>query len=1113
MEETIVVECSRQSSIESTTGNNSNPAEWTCDCGSGIVLDIGDKIQVHSGYISEKGAQAGQIEIKDRSRSDVIQVEISKDIQYVNPISPTLPSATNQVLDWSEIYKYAGELGGNEEIPIEINDSEINIVYSPYKTANGEFYATLPRCFIGTNHADTHVINKNPYNIFDASLGTYSTSRWAAGAMGNIIFNLDGENPDYDNNFKEAWQFCPADYKLTMLNNQTYLPNTPLPIASSERKGMILNDNSRYTLFRAKSVYRNASAALANGGNIRANLGGDDTHTTEGPGTSGYQDAYDLRDPAILYEWEQVKELVKIKSKSGFNSPKDVSVDLTEQLNLRGDAKKFSVVHKTLANPPKYIEKELYKTYESPCYKAYNCATSNWDYDRWKSFKDVQDTTTSQLNNAHNYMSMYQHIGIKRPDLHIQGRKTNTAVGFLKPAVEHAGGQTPHNAQVLNLGLEWTPDNIKLLNDLFNVQANYDELFTGVEQEGPHNNGGYFDITPGKHRFLHFNKQDELTNSTDFEAGRYSHCPHNSLGYDLYPTNASLPPESEGFYHYDNTMATYPIFFDYNASTANLTENDVSYCEDSGGGVSDINQLAYGWARKVRIEASLAPSGKEKFYIGVQFTHTGNGVPEFLYNGMTHIAEASVLGNTGRRFGWDWHFSAYGNPCMVLYSGLVNTFTADNLKHCNDETVQYKVSQSIDDVSDSRNVAGGYHQILLGADNPGIGYDENEDRFYFTNLHMSEKLGNPSDGGKPASSGTATDGVNANPNADTSVYKVNKRLLGTNYCPNSAPYNASLLVPANAALQYPAQLIFSNNLEPGVPYDAQGGMFIEQIAVPENIWDSNLIGVLGFQYSQFTNTDTSRQVSIKDRLNATNMKFLTTQAPINVADLLTWNKNGYGNTIFTITATPNYTRSQDKHTQHTDVASIYPPITVEFNTGADSTRITALDLPTKTARPYYAIRSDIIPQNQFFGGNQDLTKKTAGAVNSPIVAIINKTNGYGDFYSAEFNMLEFTNTQKRVITTIKTSVCDPDGSYAQVDLSSSVIYKIIKTKDIDLTPLKTLLESKNKKQVEQGQTIASMLKDPKNLNPNFIYALQNLISQQPAQPINPEEFFAEEVSF
>ena len=40
MEQTIVVECSRQSSIESTTGNNSNPAEWTCDTGSGIVLDI-----------------------------------------------------------------------------------------------------------------------------------------------------------------------------------------------------------------------------------------------------------------------------------------------------------------------------------------------------------------------------------------------------------------------------------------------------------------------------------------------------------------------------------------------------------------------------------------------------------------------------------------------------------------------------------------------------------------------------------------------------------------------------------------------------------------------------------------------------------------------------------------------------------------------------------------------------------------------------------------------------------------------------------------------------------------------------------------------------------------
>ena len=85
MEQTIVVECSRQSSLEATTFNNENLAEWTNDCGAGIVLDIGDKIQVHSGFVSEKGAQAGEIEIKERNRKNSVSVNVSKDIEYKQP--------------------------------------------------------------------------------------------------------------------------------------------------------------------------------------------------------------------------------------------------------------------------------------------------------------------------------------------------------------------------------------------------------------------------------------------------------------------------------------------------------------------------------------------------------------------------------------------------------------------------------------------------------------------------------------------------------------------------------------------------------------------------------------------------------------------------------------------------------------------------------------------------------------------------------------------------------------------------------------------------------------------------------------------------------------------
>jgi hypothetical protein len=1152
MEQTIIVECSRQSSLEATTFNNQNLAEWTNDCGAGIVLDIGDKIQVHSGFVSETGAQAGEIEIKERDRINSVQINVSKDIEYRNQfptfLSASNASADNAVENSREIYTHGAEYAGNELRPIKINDGETNIVYSPYKTANGEFYATLPRRHIGLNNflavsgQSTNVpenirVKKtdNPYDGFDANQGETDSVNQGACAFGNVRYgNLSGSNPDYNFGFTDAWQFCPADYKLVN-ENKTYVNPDLVSSPNGDftyRKGMILNDNSRYTIFRAKRIFRTAEAAFTNDLDKRSLLGGSATNQPEGTERDSpeYFDAVDLRDPATLYDWEQVRNLITIKSKPGFNKPTDVATELTQQLNLRGEAVEKKIIHKvesfTLPVTQKFADKTLYKYYESPCYKAYNCATNIWNDKNWYSFTDIAGSTDATLDAAHTYMSMYQHIGIKRPELHIQGRATNGSRGFLKPARAGDGGNTPQNAQCLNLGLRWDEPTLTKLNELFKVQAKYPELFTGITQHGPHSETTKINwkITPGNHRFLHFNKQDDETDD-DAPAGSYRHNPRNFLGYDLYGYNAQElndtsvvdnPVPTQLGYHYDETMATYPVFFDFNPNTENLGMDDVGYCEDAGGGVSDFNDLAYGWARKMRISSSLHPSNLDTFYIGIQFTKTGNGVPEFLYNQRSHIALSTIDGNDGRRFGWDYHFSAYGNPCMVLYSGLVNNASANLKRFCYDEKEYYRVVSTLNDrnndgvliTSTDRDTAAMYHTLQLGADNPAIGYDTNEERFFLSNLHISERLGNPSDAGKVDSSSSSSDGVNANANADASVYKINKRMLGTNYCPNVSPYSSSLQINGSATQGYPPQTGFSNNLEPFTPYGEQGGMFIEEVAVPEEIWKNNLLGVLGFSYEQFNNTDTTRQVSIKDRFNATNLKSLTTQAPINVEDLPDWNKNGFGNSIFGLIPGLSYERSLAKKDIGDLHINIIPPATIILPDNANSTRITAVDLPTKTARPYYAIRSNIIPQNQFIGGNGDYTISTAGAVNRPVVAVVNKINGYGDFYSSESQQLTFTNTEKRVITSIKTSIHDPDGSYSKVNQSSSVIYKIMKTLQIDLTPVKTLLESKNKQQQEQGDLAASMIKDPSTEKPDYNYALDGLKKDPPKKFITEEEFFA-----
>ena len=296
-----------------------------------------------------------------------------------------------------------------------------------------------------------------------------------------------------------------------------------------------------------------------------------------------------------------------------------------------------------------------------------------------------------------------------------------------------------------------------------------------------------------------------------------------------------------------------------------------------------------------------------------------------------------------------------------------------------------------------------------------------------------------------------------------------------------APYGET--IPAEKEM--PDQLPLSLNYEAWTPYDATCGLFIEQVAVPEEIWSDNLIGVLGFFYSQFNNDDTTRQVTINNRADSSNLSALTTQAPINAADVIEWSKNGYGYSNYSLTLPMAYTRrfTDEAATTILSFRNIFPPVTVQFQ-GSDSTMITALQLPTKTARPYYTIRSDIVPSSSFIGGNGDLVR-FGGATNRPVVSIVNKINGYGDFYSQQDNQITFTNTMKRVITSIKTSVHDPDGSYAKVNKNSSVIYKIVKTRNVDLNPVQTLLQSKLKSDQLAGEQASAMLVNMADAVPNY----------------------------
>ena len=92
-------------------------------------------------------------------------------------------------------------------------------------------------------------------------------------------------------------------------------------------------------------------------------------------------------------------------------------------------------------------------------------------------------------------------------------------------------------------------------------------------------------------------------------------------------------------------------------------------------------------------------------------------------------------------------------------------------------------------------------------------------------------------------------------------------------------------------------------------------------------------------------------------------------------------------------------------------------------------------------RGYYTIRSNIINDNPFIGGNQNNTQM-------PIVGIVDKINGDGDFYFGQESSLVFTVTKPMRLASLTCSVHDPDGSYAKCSEQSTILFKVQKNRNV-----------------------------------------------------------------
>jgi len=421
-----------------------------------------------------------------------------------------------------------------------------------------------------------------------------------------------------------------------------------------------------------------------------------------------------------------------------------------------------------------------------------------------------------------------------------------------------------------------------------------------------------------------------------------------------------------------------PIFCYFDKSRANTYSDGI-----------DDDHLCYGFAKQVFGQIALTTSKIG----GIPTTQTN------IFNSAGKIKVTTPIG-------YDHHSSAYGNSHCILYSGTLRS-SADNVNWNFQDT-------------DANNQLVTTSDLLkftyLGAQAPLLNFDTVASRFTMSYLHSPERVGMQWAAGLSDDYPVPTD-------ANTECYKLNKTPSHWTYTPDLKPY--LFLNKELGKSVYPHNFNFGRFRIT----DSQTGIFIESFGegIDERKYIETLWSKLGFSFNQFytPKKDLRNSQTRIDSITDPNMTLITTNADILSGDSQSFNVNIFSNEMFTAQCPAVQNAANDAKNL------CIPSIT----TAASSAIITADNLPTKTKRPYFIVRSSLLGQPTFQGG------ANSGQL-YPVIAIVNKINGYSDFFSLEQNQILYTITKDMTITSITTSIHDPDQTLAEVDDNTSVIYKV-----------------------------------------------------------------------
>ena len=747
----------------------------------------------------------------------------------------------------------------------------------------------------------------------------------------------------------------------------------------------VKNDNSRFTIMMRNKTYFSETSA------------------------SGHLPAQWFRDPEFD-EYFPYAELKEIKVEKGFNSPEFIAEDISRQLQKVIEQKTYEKRSASdLADNPNTMgfPAIISKSFNTETYKVFNCAgiysiDDNSPPLTGTRTKDTYEYYINASSNAsgYEYLQNYHIVGCKRPELYTTGRLINRDQF---DAYQHTKGtylRRDYNGDPDLFGdigfvteVKYNQTRVGEWYNFIKAQEKYPEVFNIFsDTRTPYDSGDNINNA----RWFHMNR---LSNASMFLNASGGTGQGAQLGWGGY-----LRPQrwnSSG-----KQLCSVIVPFEYDPN-----QKDTFYALPD----EKLKQRSYGCF------------GRSKDGYLTVFPTTTNGCGSSLFDMLFAGSDTGNKIEAQRKCGYDIHFSAVGNAWCLPYAGWNQYPVGNDIRGIPlaDRQISRNNGRALTHYRVKTNNLK--NQIYLGADAPRLNWDGTN--FSISDLHTAMNRGNNQAGNNPYTDNA----VGTEDSFDDVVYKINPLEQYEDWTPARQPYIAEkeITITKNGSDFLYTTKQLNENLEPWTIYDSLCGVNIDDFGLTEKQWTGTLWDLLGFSYKQFHSSTNNRLKRINYE-NANDLSVITTNAEISEGDTKIYFQNLWGVPLMR-NMLPDIAMLVDK-AQAPQVS--YNP---EIIQKTQSINIIADNLPTRMIRGYYTIRSNIMEETPFIGGKVNNTTM-------PIVCVVDKINGDGDFYFQQESSLQFTITKPLRLASITTSICDPDGSYANVSEQSTILFKVQKDK-------------------------------------------------------------------